>query len=356
MMRHEEPPPRRDASAASWLKMALRVLAVVVLGCVVAANEASAQQPKTVNPTADSVKEQQLLDALKAGGPNAPGSIGGRVSIPDKQSGKLIQPAGQDWRSFHQGTLRLVGGAAILGMLALVTMFFMTRGRIRISKGFSGQTVVRFGGLDRFAHWLTAISFILLGFSGLNLTFGKSVLLPFIGPEAFSHVALLGKLVHNYVSFAFALGLILMFVLWVKDNFPHPRDIVWLFKGGGIFGSSHPPAGRFNFGQKLIFWSVIVGGAGIAWSGYMLMFPFQFGDVAAMQFAGTVHGLLALILIAIIIAHIYIGSLGMQGAFSAMGSGKVDANWAREHHSVWADKVIGPVRPPAAPPRPTPAE
>ncbi|MFM9942380.1 MAG: formate dehydrogenase subunit gamma [Hyphomicrobiaceae bacterium] len=357
MMRFADRSPRRQAPLPSRLRTALQALAVVMLGCLMMVSPAAAQTgPTTVNPTAESVKEQQLLDALKAGGPNAPTSIGGRVSIPDKQSGKLIQPAGQDWRSFHQGTLRLVGAAAILGMLALITLFFMKRGRIRIGSGFSGQLVVRFGGLDRFAHWLTAVSFILLGLSGLNLTFGKSVLMPFIGPEAFTKVTLAGKLVHNYVSFAFALGLILMFVLWVKDNFPHPRDIVWLVKGGGLVGSAHPPAGRFNLGQKLIFWSVILGGAGIAWSGYLLMFPFQFGDVAAMQFAGSVHGLLGLILIAIIIAHVYIGTLGMQGAFSAMGSGKVDVNWAREHHSVWADKVIGPANQKASAPRPTPAE
>jgi formate dehydrogenase subunit gamma len=347
---------KANRERGSIARRVLHALAVVMLSWAWVAGEAAAQQPKTVNPTADSVKEQQLLDALKASGPNAPGAIGGRVSIPDKNSGTLIQPAGQDWRSFHQGTLRLVGGGAILGMLALITVFFLTRGRIPIAGGFSGQVVERFGGLDRFAHWLTAISFILLGLSGLNLTFGKSVLLPLIGPQSFTNVTMLGKLVHNYVSFAFVLGLVLMFVLWVKDNFPHPRDIIWLVKGGGLIGSAHPPAGRFNFGQKLIFWSVILGGAAIAWSGYMLMFPFQFGDVAAMQFAGTIHGLIALILIAIIIAHIYIGSLGMQGAFSAMGSGKVDANWAREHHSIWAEKVIGPARPADAPHRATPAE
>ena len=319
-------------------------------------------QPTSVNPTASSVNEQKLLEALKPD-TGAPHTINGRVSIPDKRSGNLIQPAGQDWRTFHEGTLHWVGYAAIPGMLALLGLFFAIRGRIRISSGFSGMMVERFGGLDRFAHWLTAISFLVLGFSGLNLTFGKQIVLPFVGPEQFTLLTQAGKIAHNYVSFAFVLGLVLMFLLWVKDNFPHPRDIIWIVKGGGIIGNAHPAAGRFNFGQKLIFWSVILGGAGLSLSGYALMFPFrfpvigglQFGDIAGLQLANVVHGLLGVVLVAIIIAHVYIGTLGMQGAFSAMGSGKVDANWAREHHSVWAKKVLGPDES-SAKAQPAPAE
>ncbi len=314
-----------------WLSVIAAVFALAVFAVPL-----SAQQPAKVNPTESSVKEQQLLDALRQA---QGGSISGRVTIPDQRSAQLIVPGNQDWRAFHQGTLRTVGTAAILGTLALLALFFAIKGRIRIASGWSGKMVTRFGGLDRFAHWLTAVSFILLGLTGLNLTFGKSLLLPLIGASAFTNLSMLGKMVHNYVSFAFALGLILMFVLWVKDNFPHPRDFVWLAKGGGILGKTHPPAGRFNFGQKLIFWAVILGGAGISWSGYLLMFPFQFADLAGMQFAAMVHGLLSVLLIAVILGHIYIGSLGMEGAFSAMGTGEVDLNWAREHHSVWAEKL-----------------
>ena len=191
-------------------------------------------------------------------------AVGGRVSIPDKGSGNLIQPAGQDWRLWHQWTLPKVGMIGILGMLVLLGLFFMIRGRIRIDGGWSGQTIMRFGGLDRFAHWLTAMSFIVLGLTGLNLTFGKSIVLPIVGPETFTALTQIGKFVHNYVSFAFALGLVLMFVLWMKDNLPHPRDLLWIVQGGGLFGKFHPTAARFNFGQKLIFWAVILGGAGLA--------------------------------------------------------------------------------------------
>jgi formate dehydrogenase subunit gamma len=180
--------------------------------------------------------------------------------------------------------------------------------------------------------------------------------LPIVGPETFTAISQLGKYVHNYVSFAFVLGLVLMFVLWVKDNFPHPRDLVWIAKGGGLIGSAHPPAARFNFGQKLIFWAVIAGGTALAISGYILMFPFRFTDVAGMQLAGVVHALVGVILVAIIVAHIYIGSIGMQGAFAAMGSGKVDVNWAKEHHSLWVEKTLEANKPERGRGAPQPAE
>ena len=313
------------------------LLALVVSTLAIAGAHAQGQ-PTRVNPTADSVNEQRLLEALKPGNVGTTEAVKGRVSIPDKTSGNLIQPAGRDWRELQQ-TVARVGAYAILGMIGLLAIFFLMRGRIRVSSGFSGRLIERFGSIERFAHWLAAVSFIVLGLSGLNLTFGKSLLLPLIGPEAFTTVSQAGKIAHNYVSFAFVLGIVLMFVMWVKDNFPHPRDIVWLAKGGGIIGKAHPPAGRFNFGQKLIFWSVILGGAGLSVTGYILMFPFQFADLAGMQLAGIVHGLIGVVLVAIIIAHIYIGTLGMEGAFDAMGTGKVDVNWAKEHHSVWAEKV-----------------
>lgn len=322
----------------TWLT-ASRIAAVLAVGMLVtAAAEAQTAQPKSVNPTASSVQEQQLLEALKPT-PGTTSAVAGRVTIPDKSSGNLIQPAGRDFRELHQVTLPRVGIYGILGMLALLIVFFLVRGRVRVSGGFSGSTLTRFGGVERFTHWLTAISFIALALTGLNITLGKQLLLPLLGPETFTALTQAGKFVHNYVSFAFVLGIVLMFVLWVKDNLPHPRDLLWIVQGGGMIGSWHPKAARFNAGQKLIFWSVILGGIGLTVSGYILMFPFTVTDIAGMQLAGIVHGLVGVVLTAIILAHIYIGTLGMEGAFSAMGSGQVDLNWAREHHAIWVDRT-----------------
>ena len=315
------------------VKTSLRYLALAAL---LLASPVAAQQPTSVNPTASSVKEKQLLDALK---PNSGDTLSGRVSIPDAGGRNLIQPGGQEFRSFRDGTLSTVGKVGILGMLALLAVFFLVRGRIRISAGRSGQTIERFGELSRFAHWMSATSFVLLGLTGLNIAFGKSVVLPVIGPEAFATVTQAGKFVHDYVSFAFALGIILMFVMWVKDNLPSGRDVTWFAQGGGLFGSKHPPADRFNGGQKLIFWSTVLGGIALSVSGYLMMFRPADIAINGFQFALIVHGVTGLIMIAIIFAHVYIGTIGMEGAFDAMGKGEVDLNWAKEHHSVWVEKV-----------------
>jgi formate dehydrogenase subunit gamma len=187
---------------------------------------------------------------------------------------------------------------------------------------------------------LTASSFVVLGLTGLNITFGKLLLRPVIGPDAFSNWAQIAKYVHNYGSFAFVLGLGLIVTMWMKDNIPRKIDIVWLQQGGGFIRSKHPIAGRFNAGEKLVFWFVLGAGAAVAMSGYLLMFPFYVTNIAGMQIAQAVHSLIAVAFVAVIIAHIYIGTLGMEGAFEAMGTGSVDLNWAKEHHGLWLEAEI----------------
>jgi formate dehydrogenase subunit gamma len=331
------------------LNKSITVAMTALFAVMIGMTTAYAQQPTSVNPTANAVNEEQLLKALKPAEFGGTSAIGGRGTIPDKKSYLLEQPAGRTWDSFRQTTLTSVGAIAILGMTGLLGIFYLVRGKIKIDGGRSGRTLVRFGSIERFAHWMTATSFIVLALSGLNITFGRSLLLPLAGPDVFANVTQLGKYAHNYVSFAFALGIVMMFLAWIKDNLPSSVDVIWFAKGGGLVGSSHPPADRFNGGQKLIFWSVFIGGVALSVSGYMLMFPFAFADIGGQQAANVVHALAGVIMVAIILAHIYIGSLGMEGAFEAMGSGTVDENWAREHHSIWAKKVMSRTRP-------TPAE
>jgi formate dehydrogenase subunit gamma len=315
---------------------ALRRLLAALLLCVGlgASLPAFAQQPTSVNPTASSVNEEQLFRQLNP-------TVSGRITIPDERAGVLIQPAGRDWRSFHQGTLLWLGGLAILGMGAVVAVFYAMRGKIRIDAGPSSVRIQRFNGFERFVHWLTAICFIVLALSGLNITFGKYVLLPLLGADFFATISQLGKYAHNFLSFPFMLGLVLMLLVWIKDNLPAGGDLAWIKAGGGLIGGGHPPARKFNAGQKLIFWSVILGGAAISVSGVLLLFPFVATDIAGMQLAQIVHGVVSVLLIAIMIGHIYIGSVGMEGAFDAMGSGEVDLNWAKEHHSLWVAETQG---------------
>ena len=283
-----------------------------------------------INPTASSVREQQLLQELDR--------VQGRVSIPDQRSGVVEQPAGRDWRAFHNVTLRWIGGIAILGMLALLVIFYLVRGMVRLESGRSGRNIVRFTGFERFVHWMTASCFVILAITGLNITFGRPLLLPLIGPDAFSEWSQWAKYAHNYLSFPFTIGVVLIFLIWIAGNIPNRVDVDWLKRGGGIVGHDHPPSYRFNAGQKAIYWIVVLGGGLVAATGYQLMFPFYVTGIEGMQVAHIVHSVVSVLFVAVMLAHIYIGTIGMEGAFEAMGSGTVDLNWAREHHRLWLEQ------------------
>jgi formate dehydrogenase subunit gamma len=325
-------------SASFRLFIAALMLSLTAAFTVPATGPAYAQ---SVNPTAQSVKEKELLKELQ--------KIQGRSTLPDQRTGVLEQPEGRNWRQFHQVTLRWIGAIAILGMLAVLVLFYLIRGMVKIENGRSGRTLVRFNAFERFVHWMTAASFVVLALSGLNITFGKELLTPLIGPVAFAEWSQWAKYAHNYLSFPFTLGVVLMFLMWIAWNFPTPTDVKWIAEGGGIVGSKHPPARRFNAGQKMIYWVVVLGGGAAAVTGYLLMFPFYATDIAGMQTAQMIHAIVGVLFIAIMLAHIYIGTIGMQGAFEAMGKGEVDVNWARQHHSLWLEKEAqkGRVRGPA---------
>jgi formate dehydrogenase subunit gamma len=279
------------------------------------------------NPTASIPSEQQLLKQLPR--------IEGRIDIPDSKARVLIQPMGRSWDYFHEVLLHWGAAIVILGTILLLGAAYLIIGRIRIAEGRSGQKLLRFKEFERFSHWLTAVSFVILGLTGLNVTFGKLVLLPLIGPDAFSEVSQLAKYAHNFTSFAFVAGLVLIALIFLKDNFFERVDIEWLRQGGGFIKSKHAPAGRFNLGEKLVFWLSLGAGLAVSASGFLLLFPFYGTNIAEMQLAQVVHAVVAVLFVALILAHIYIGTLGMEGAFEAMGTGEVDLNWAKEHHDLW---------------------
>ncbi len=323
---------------AGFLARARHIIGAFAVALILAcALPAFAQQPTSVNPTAQSVKEDQLLKGLKV--------ISGRGSIPDTKSYNLEQPAGRDWRQFHEVTLRWIGAIAILGMAILLVVFYLIRGQVKIHNGFSGRRIVRFNAFERMIHWMTATCFIILAISGLNITFGKPVLLPLIGEGAFAAWAQWAKYAHNYLSFPFAIGVVCIFLMWIAGNIPNRVDLVWLKEGGGIVGDKEPPSYRFNGGQKMIYWIVVIGGTLIAASGYLLMFPFYLTDIQGMQLAQTVHAVIAVLFVAAMLGHIYIGTIGMEGAFEAMGEGTVDLNWAKQHHNLWLKDEMARVGP-----------
>ncbi len=306
------------------------VAGALALACIVALSVPVPAAAQGVNPSADAVHEQKLLGELNR--------ITGRCTLPDQKACTLEQPAGRDWRAFHQRTLPIIGAVAIVGMLLLLVLFYLIRGMVRIAHGRSGRVIVRFSAFERLVHWMTAACFIVLALSGLNITFGKQLLLPLIGAQAFADMSQWLKYAHNYLSFPFTLGVVLMFLMWIAWNIPTKVDITWIREGGGLVGDRHPPAARFNAGQKMIYWIVVLGGAAAAVSGYLLMFPFYGTNIADMQLAQTIHGVVGMLFIAAMLAHIYIGTIGMEGAVEAMWDGTVDVNWAKEHHSLWFEQ------------------
>jgi formate dehydrogenase subunit gamma len=254
------------------------------------------------------------------------------------------------------------------GIIVLLAAFLLLRGRIKIERGWAGLTITRFSRIERFGHWLLASSFVILALTGLNALYGRYLLPPLLGPELFCEISLWARWLHNYAAFAFMAGVALTFILWLRHSLPSRRDVVWLAKGGDMLvKGTHPPAWKFNAGQKILFWLVMLGGLSQSLSGLALLFPLEtdlvaktfavvntFGGyvnlapnlppqltpIEEMQYAVAWHGSVALGLVVVVIAHIYVRTLGMEGAFAAMGSGRVDVNWAKQHHSLWAEREI----------------
>lgn len=345
-------------------------LALALLAFMVASPFAAAQTGgpnPNVRPPAGAVNTGPG-DAVRPGNLDAEmwrklrAGIEGKVSIPDKKAGLLVQSGGETWRNLRRGPLPIYGAYVLAGMLALLALFYVIRGRIRIEKGFAGRTITRFTDVERMGHWLLAVSFILLALTGLNVLYGRDVLLPLLGKSTFATLTDVGRTLHHYVGFAFMAGLLLTFLMWVGHNFPTRHDVAWLAHGGGLFTKGdHPPARKFNAGQKILFWLIMIGGLLMTVTGLSLLLPFEWAlasrtfahlnavglglptslfSVEEMQYVATAHSIIALLLVCVILGHIYIGTLGMEGAFAAMGSGEVDINWAREHHSLWVDEVM----------------
>ena len=339
------------------LRKYLGVLAILValfIGATGTVTPSMAQTNGEVPGTALGIKsDTDLWRFVRTG--NA-----GSTQMKSELSAVMIQSEGDNWRAFRNGPLSVYGAYGLAGIIGLLVVFYVVRGRITIDAGPSEDRIMRFGTIDRFAHWLMAGSFVVLGITGLNLLYGRYVLLPIIGKDAFATITTFGKYAHNYLAFAFMLGLGLAFILWVRHNIPNKLDLKWLAMGGGIFAKGvHPPARKFNAGQKIIFWAVMIGGLSVSMSGIALMFPFQtsmfaetfallnsigfslptdFTPLQEQQMNQLWHGVVSLGLMTMIVAHIYIGSVGMEGALDAMNSGMVDRNWAKEHHNLWVEE------------------
>jgi formate dehydrogenase subunit gamma len=247
----------------------------------------------------------------------------------------LINPYGEEWRLFRADKLVPIGGWVLLGMLAVIALFYLVRGRIRIEGGRSGKLVPRFSVNQRVVHWFAASQFVILGVTGLVLLYGRYVLIPVLGPEGFSATAAACKEIHNLFGPIFPFAVVALIFLFGRGNWFNWVDIKWFFKAGGLFGHDIADSGYYNGGQKTWFWMTVLFGLAISTSGLVLDFPVFGQGRDIMAAAHVVHGSIAVLFIAAALGHIYIGTLGMEGAAESMTQGYVDANWAKEHHNLW---------------------
>ena len=248
----------------------------------------------------------------------------------------LINPQADRWLRFRMDNLIKYGFLALGGILLLIALFYLIRGRVKLENGLSGRMVHRFTDYERVLHWSLAIVFIFLAISGLILLFGRTLLIPVIGHEFFSVLASASKEGHNLFGPIFLVLIILMLLRFVRRNIYARGDLTWLLKGGGMIGKGHVTGGFFNMGEKTWYWLVILIGLAISVSGLILVSP-NFGQGRViMELSHVVHGIGAIILIAVSFGHMYLAILGTEGTLESMKTGYVDINWAEEHHDRWA--------------------
>lgn len=278
---------------------------------------------KRLNPRAD------LWRRVREGEP-------GYSAVKGVETNVFIESGGQLWRRLRNGPVATYGGGMLIGTFAALAAFFAWRGRLRLDAPRSGVRIPRWGAADRALHWVTALAFLWLALTGLVLLFGRAALIPYLGHENFAPLAGLAKLTHNYAGpFVFLPGLLLMVGRWARHNLPTRVDVAWFRAFGGMIGDRHPSSGRMNGGEKAWFWLLTVAGIAVCASGLLLDFPFLTPFREILQSAHLLHVSLALLLLAAALGHIYIGSIGTEGALEGMTAGEVDETWARQHHDLW---------------------
>ena len=279
--------------------------------------------------------------------------VTGYSSLPTPEAGNLIQPfvqypgskltnAGEAWRQVRNNWIIPYGGSLLLIAALAIAMFYYGKGTMKLHGAETGRKIERFTPLERSAHWTNAIAFVLLAVSGVVMAFGKFFIQPIIGNALFGWLTYILKNVHNFAGPLFAVSLIIVFVTFLKDNFPRKEDITWLLKGGGMLSGQEVPLHRFNAGEKVVFWFGVLGlGLIVVASGLVLdkLIPGLIYERSTMQIANMIHGVATILMMAMFMGHIYMGTIGMQGAYSAMRDGYVDETWAKEHHELWYNDI-----------------
>lgn len=331
------------------MRMLSHMAALLVLALAFAL-PATAQQPDPIKEQQKRVVDQPGNNApvwrnVQSGQPNY-------TSLPGRETGVLIQPqarfpgqdaiatAGEAWRKFRNGPITVYGGWLIVLVCAIIAAIYFVQGPIRLKEKPTGRLIDRFSVAERWAHWVMGISFVVLGITGLIILFGKHVLLPVFGYTLFAWLSSLAKNLHNFVAPLFIVSLLVFIVMYAKDNLPEKGDGTWLANGWKMFSGAHLPSGRYNAGEKVWFWAgVVILCLIVSVSGLFLLFP-NFDQVrTTMQQASVVHAISAILVIGFALGHIYMGTVGVEGAYGNMRDGVTDETWAKEHHGQWYDEV-----------------
>lgn len=318
---------RRSIAVISLVFIAVLSLAAPFSGLLLVGGGNTASAAEDVNPRSGFWRE--VRDSER-----------GYTAVTGQEAGVLINDNGQDWRRWRNGVLATYMPYVLLLVLAAITGYHLLHGQNKIDGALSGRKVLRWQVYERALHFSVAGIFILLAISGLSLLFGKAMLIPVLGKDAFAAYAGFAKDVHNYLGPVFSLLLAAMIVLWLRRNLFQPEDWRWLKRWGGLFGSGdHPHAGFLNGGEKIWFWILCTVGVAVCVSGLVLDFPNFQQERDTMQVANIVHGVLSIGWIAVALGHIYIGTLGTEGALEGMATGYVSEEWARQHHDLWLQEI-----------------
>ena len=312
-----------------------------------------------VAPAEPRADESNAQRAKSQPGNNAPmwravKEQGGLSSLPGAEKGVLIQPfvdypgaprtnAGEAWRQVRNQWIIPYGGSLLFIAVLALALFYWRKGPLGGHGGpDTGRLIERFTPFERAAHWSNAGAFTVLAISGLVMAFGKFTLLPIIGPTLFGWLTYALKTAHNFVGPLFAVSLVIVLVTFVKDNIANAADVVWLRKAGGMLGDEEVPSHRFNAGEKGMFWwgvcvpGLVVVGSGLVLDKLLPGLDYLRGD---MQIAHMIHAVSTILMMTMLVGHIYMGTIGVKGAYGAMRTGYVDEAWAREHHALWFEDI-----------------
>ncbi len=354
-------------SSRSWLVVCLWVLTAALPAWAQTAAPSASTQPVAVSPAgavapAEPRPEDTNAERAKSQpGNNSPmwravresGTQPGITTLPGAEKGVLIQPfvqypgsrltsAGEAWRQVRNQWIIPYGGSLFLLVAVAIGLFYWRKGPMQGHTPDTGRLIERFTYLERVSHWTVAITFVILGVSGLVLAFGKYVLLPVLGGTLFGWLSYALKTAHNFSGPLFSVALLVFIAFFVRDNLPKPGDLHWLSKAGGMFSGKELPSHRFNGGEKFLFWTgVIVLGMLVSVSGLVLngLVPGVGVTRGEMQVAHMVHAIASVLMMTMFLGHIYMGSVGVKGAYQGMRTGYVDEAWAKDHHGYWHDDI-----------------